>query len=178
MANVKRYGGHVTVEEPETPTIKVNTVRPVSDKSILDAYAPQPEAATAEAASQPESNQSVPAAPTIVQPSAAAQQQGQAAIPTAIVGSDADKIAIEISVSDVLDEKQRYSNSKKAIWIADEYRTFIETLAKMSDMDMTQIINNMLRPYFASADFRKNLKTSVVQKEAQKQAERLQALGV
>jgi hypothetical protein len=76
-----------------------------------------------------------------------------------------DAIQIEASVSGLLSTQNKYKNSKRQISISEEYRDFISLLAELCKVDMSQLVNNMLRPYFTDENVVKRLKKIGAQKQ-------------
>ncbi|GHT68936.1 hypothetical protein FACS189452_09300 [Bacteroidia bacterium] len=79
----------------------------------------------------------------------------------------------EITVSlaraeDIFDATHEYKNSKKQIVISAEYRDFISLLAELYKINMSQIVNNMLRPYFDNEEFMRLLKSMAGKKHKER----------
>jgi hypothetical protein len=106
----------------------------------------------------PQTSQSEPAAATLSAPSA--QEEITAATPDKKAEQVAkDVVLLPILIDGIFSVKNTYKNAKKQVSIAENYRDWVGLLAELYKMDMSQIINNMLRPYFTDETIMKQLKT-------------------
>jgi hypothetical protein len=78
-----------------------------------------------------------------------------------------DVVLLPVSMDGIFSVENTYKNAKKQVCIAEGYRDFIGLFAELFKMDMSQIVNNMLRPYFTDEAILKQLK--VLGKKKQKE---------
>jgi hypothetical protein len=114
-----------------------------------------------------------PAEETLAQPAPPVAEQGKAAdvpaaapaapIPPAPKGSG-PTVATPVLVEKILNREVKYKNSKQLVNIDAKYRDFIVLLSALCEIDISQIVNNMLRVCFDDAHLIQELKKVAAKK--------------
>ncbi|MDR3188573.1 MAG: hypothetical protein LBT94_05245 [Prevotellaceae bacterium] len=92
----------------------------------------------------------------------------------AIQGAAVDKSAF-FSFENVLSKEHKYKNVSSRINIAEDFYNFLQVISTQYNISITQVVNNMLRPYFADKNFKKEIVLSV-QKKLRETINRMNAL--
>jgi hypothetical protein len=79
-------------------------------------------------------------------------------INTAEKAAEATKIGLSASANEVLNVDNIYQNSKRQINIAENYYTFLKAVSNVCGVNISQMVNNMLHPYFEDKALMKEIK--------------------
>jgi hypothetical protein len=74
---------------------------------------------------------------------------------TTLIGSSASKL---------LSNDSSYHNAKRQVTIANNYYTFLRVISNLCGVSISQMINNMLQPYFDNKALMKEMKSLATEK--------------
>jgi hypothetical protein len=97
--------------------------------------------------------------PTLIStPTPTQEQDGKTKKPVDVAPVKTVDKSVYFSAENILSKDHKYKNARQQVNISEDFYCFLKAVSKQYDITIAQMINNMLRPYFADKSLKKDVK--------------------